>query len=371
MKELIILFILLITLALISCSPTGPEREEWKAVDMGQITTSPDDRVGGQLIIADLRQDGITRLYCLVIKSFFYSIIYEFSYSNNSWTKIRIDSAGLDFHSIEIGRCKNDGILRLYGVSSDKVSEFNFTNNQWTIQDISSFSGGNLAIGDPKNDGFESLYMFGYEAGYGGIYEISFRNMVWERTFVDTVKSLQDISVGNGRGDGNESIYITNLKTDVFELRYENGFWNRSILGQLMSLPPNTVINTVVEVTNTHNGQPAVYASTARTGGELFEFFFDNDQWTKIRLGEEPGINQIRGGIGRNDGINRLYCSVNFDILAEYTLVGSSWTKTSETKTDANTALNGLTVGSGRGDGINRVYVLQFIGHLYEFTYNQ
>ena len=74
-------------------------------------------------------------------------------------------------------------------------------------------------------------------------------------------------------------------------------------------------------------------------------------------------------GMGRNDGVHRLYFVENFDILTEYTYSGSSWAKSSETTTNGETALNAVVVGPGRGDGINRVYVLQFVGYLFEFTF--
>ncbi len=362
--------VLLLAFALISCSKTQsiePEIElekdkNWNAVDIGQIST---DRVSGQIIIAGLRGDGISRLYILAGNPFGSIGIQEFSYSNNSWTKTRIDKGISGFNSIAIGRCKNDGILRLYGVSSNKVCEFDFANNQWTIQDIYSLGGGYLVIGDPKNDGFESLYI----SGAGGIYEISFRSGIWVKTLVVTeYNNLSDICVGNGRGDGKDRIYISYFTTEISEISFENGSWKKSSLGQLISLPENVVAWSVVEITNTHNGRPAVFAGD---GGNLYEFYFTNDQWTKVMVGSEPGINQICGGIGRNDGINRLYWSAHFDRLAEYTFVNDSWIKSSQMTTDGSTSLNGLTVGPGRGDGTNRIYVLQFIGHLYEFTYNQ
>ena len=105
----------------------------------------------------------------------------------------------------------------------------------------------------------------------------------------------------------------------------------------------------IVEVLNAHNGQPAVYASMARTGGLPFEFFYENGHWTKTSIGDEPGINQIHCGIGRNDGIHRIYSAENFDILAEFTRFGASWSKSSETKTDENKALTTVAVGPGRG----------------------
>jgi hypothetical protein len=151
-------------------------------------------------------------------------------------------------------------------------------------------------------------------------------------------------------------------------LRNEDGSWKRAKIGQIDSLPPNVLeAYFALSVTNTHNGSPNVIAST----GDLFEFYYDKDHWTKVRVGSEPGIKQITDGVGRNDGINRIYCAVCFDIMAEYTLVGGSWVKTSQRKEGLYSATMGVVVGPARGDGINRVYVAKFLYGLYEYTYNQ
>jgi frataxin-like iron-binding protein CyaY len=370
-----------LVLTLISCSnsePTRCEQKDWKVLDMDQITLSEDDHVDSQLIIADLHQDGIQRLYCLVNNLPTYSILYEFSYKANNWTKTRIDRDGLNLCTIALGNCRNDGILRLYGVSTNTVCEFNFSNGQWSVLEIftiregssNAYSHRNLAIGDVRNEGFESLYFFKtWESN--NLFEISFRKMNWETVVIDSVNGIEDITIGDGRREGNDNLYITNSNTYVFEYRYRNDSWENSELGQLISLPSTAAAFCIIRVLPSHNGEQAVYASTSRTGGELFEFFFENNQWTKTKIGDEPGIMQICGGMGRNDGVNRLYCSECFDILSEFTYNGGSWTKSCQLETNENTSLHGLIVGPGRGDGINRIYVQQFIGHLFEFTFNK
>lgn len=373
LEKLFKFWLLFLALALSSCNKSGPiEPEErndvgiWNAVDMGQISTGT---VGGQLLIADLRHDGIPRVYLLAGGILNDLGINEFTHDSSGWTKTRIDAGGSGYGSIAIGKCKRDGIVRLYASSASKISEFSYSNNQWTIQDIATLSGQHLlAIGDPRSDGFGSLYITGGD----GIHEISFRNAVWESTLVDSVQKDFNLNpvkfcVGNGRGDGKDAIYTSNFVSDIAEIRFENGSWKRSSLGQLISLPPNTVIFTSIAITKAHNGRSNLIVY----GDKLYEFYFDNGQWKKVLMGEEPGINEICDGVGRNDAIHRVYCSENFDRVTEYTLVGDTWIKTSQRRTGASTALNALAAGPGRGDGVNRIYVLQFIGHLYEFTFNQ
>jgi len=380
MKESIKLCLLLLALTTIFCSkdePTEPEQEAWKAVDMGRITFSDNDRVNCQLAFYDLQPDGQPRLYCLVNNLPHYSVLYEFNYLNNQWTKNRIDRDGQNVCAIATGNCRNDGMWRLYGISVNSIYEFNCTGTQWTAQEIyrisdfpaNTYTHRDMTIGDIRNEGFESLYFFKIGEP-DSLFELRFRNMSWEMQFIDAL-DIVEIATGKGRNDGKDYVYLTNSKTEVHEYRYANDSWQKSTLGQLLALEPNVVAYSIVNVLPAHNGENAVYVSTSRTGGEIFEFFFANNQWQKTRIGDEPGVMQMCSGSARNDGLERLYCSVCFDILAEYTYTSGAWQKTTELKTNATTSLNGLAVGPGRCDGINRIYVQQFIGHLFEFTFTK
>jgi len=347
--------LLFLAFAINSCktdsSPTGPQDRD----DTDLWNSALVDHNGGAQFIAALRPDGIPRLY---------GGTSEYNYIDNAWTISKMGTNATGFLFTAIGKCKNDGALRMYGLSSTTVYEFNYNGNQWTMLNIATLANGyHLAIGDPRNDGFESLYIVSTD----GLHEVRYQNSSWNDSIIDSTTEVNEICGGDGRGDGKGSIYIMDRITNIFELRYENASWVRSRIGQVDVLPPNTVETyTALSVTNSHNSHPNIVASAS----DIREFYYDADHWIQVKVGTEPGVNQIADGIGRNDGIDRIYCAVDFDLMAEYTLTGSSWIKTSQRKTgDISSAIVGVVVGPGRGDGVNRVYVTDNVGGLSEFSF--
>lgn len=355
-KNLILICLAILALAAISCHkfslPTVPADQNdvnlWNSVKV--------DNSGGGSIIAALYPDGVPHLYNGTI---------EYRFSNDVWTKKSINSEAPEITFVQVGKCRNDGVLRMYGVSSNNVYEFNYTNSQWTRQIIANPVGGfRFAIGDARNDGFESLYL--YDGNW--LREIRCLGGSWISTAVEYNENIDCLCVGDGRGDGKGGIYMMSYSSEIFELRYENSSWKRTKIGQIDTLPPNSIeAYAALAVTHTHNGGANVMAS----GGDLFEFYYDTDHWKQSRVGSEPGIIQICDGVGRNDGTNRMYCAVCFDITAEYTLSGNSWVKTSQRKEGLAAATTSVVVGPARGDEINRVYVSKFMDGLYEYTFNQ
>jgi hypothetical protein len=357
--------LLSLALAITSCqtntSPTGPQN--WDDADLWNSALV--DPNGAAQFIAALHPDGIPRLYG---GTFEYTTrlnggTFEYTYTNGAWSTTRIDPSTSGFLSTAVGKCKSDGVLRMYGLSPTAVSELNYTGNQWTMQDIAPLANAyQLAIGDPRNDGYGSLYVVSTD----GLHEVRYWNSSWQDTLIDSTSMIAKICGGDGRGDGKGGIYIMDGSTTIFELRYQNCSWMHSTIGQVMALPPNITVSTALSVTNSHNGRPNIVASA----DNIVEFYFDTDHWTQLKIGSEPGVNQIADGIGRNDGIDRIYCAVDWDIMAEYTLAGSSWVKTSQRKTsETYSAIMSVMVGPGKGDGINRVYVTDNIGGLSEFTF--
>jgi hypothetical protein len=346
----------ILALIAISCHrysfPTTPADQN----DVGLWNSVKVDSVGRGSIIAALYPDGIPHLYNGTI---------EYSCGNNVWTKRSINPEAPEILSTQVGKCRNDGILRMYGVFSNNVYEFNYTNNRWTRQIIANSVGAfRFAIGDARNDGYESLYL--YDGNW--IREVRCQDGTWTSSAVEYTADIGCLCAGDGRGDGKGGIYTMSYTSEIFELRLENSSWKRTKIGQIDTLPPNSIeAYAALALTHTHNGSANVMAST----GDLFEFHYDTDHWTRVRVGSEPGIIQICDGVGRNDGTNRIYCAVCFDITAEYTLIGNSWVKTSQRKQGLYAATSSVVVGSARGDGINRVYVSKFMDGLYEYTFNQ
>ncbi|MFQ3579355.1 MAG: Ig-like domain-containing protein, partial [Bacteroidales bacterium] len=85
-------------------------------------------------------------------------------------------------------------------------------------------------------------------------------------------------------------------------------------------------------------------------------------EWDKTTIAPVSSASRFNIGIGRNDGVNRIYYS-----LYEYTYSAGSWIKTSTIT--SNTTLSGIGIGKGRNDATNRIF-LDPVVKLTEFSWN-
>src|SRR4030042_1634943 len=102
MKRLYAIFVVFLAFSIISCKKDSLLTNSTNINDVDLWNSVLVDQNGGAQIIAALRPDGIPRLY---------SGIYEYDYIDNTWLKTNISSSLL----LAIGKCKNDGVLRING----------------------------------------------------------------------------------------------------------------------------------------------------------------------------------------------------------------------------------------------------------------
>ena len=336
-------------------------------------------------LIADIRNDGIERSYAIEGGGWLETEmvgLFEYNFADGKWVKTELLTNS--FYSSDpliAAQCHEDGKFRLYGWSADGIFEVEYMNNIWSYQHICSTDDRDpgtwsvLSKGDARNDGFESLFILYFISNVGKLCELSHRDGTWKLSTIDDNVSTHasmpsgpnGLAVGNvGRDIGN-SIYIITGKTYLIEYFFTNeSFWQRSVLDTLYDLPPNTVLgpNPCIGVFPTRNGQSSLFA----TANGLHEFFFKEDHWEKAKIGQPIGHN-IEGGMGRNDGIYRLYCYGWFGEIDEFTNNNGSWSQTDLIKIEPGSALSRLTVGPGRGDGIHRIYVKN--GYTSELTFKR
>ena len=328
-------------------------------------------------VIGDIRNDGTHRIYGLRDHQ-----LVEYFYNNGTWVTTDLNASGIEIETFDliIAKCRRDGRNRLYARGRDnfygrKIYEIEFVNGNWNIQLVSDHPGTILELckGDLQNEGIDSLYY--YEGSEKSLVELSYRNGNWVETPIDTTSfdssSLWEMCIGEGRDSGIDSIYYLTDRTELFECTCNNGIWERSRIDTLQDLPENTVDPYLgVHIARIIDGQAALYAAD---GSNMYEYYFENNQWRKTSVGEGiAGTTSLKSGIGRNDGITRLYCSACAGMWYEFWFNGDTdtWIKKEYSMPQHNAIFN-MVVGEGRNDGITRIYINQFNLDDYELTYNR
>lgn len=106
--------------------------------------------------------------------------------------------------------------------------------------------------------------------------------------------------------------------------------------------------------------------------GWLTEYTWNGTSWDKVQIPPATGYDGVIIGPGRNDGVNRIYAERN-DKLYEITYSGCAWTRVEiipNPPPPAGRYYAGIHIGYGRNDGVNRVYVNCMDRKIYELTYN-
>ena len=334
-------------------------------------------------LIADLRNDGFKRSYITQDDK-----LFELLNINGEWETSEI--CDMDLWPVIPAKCYFDGNVRLYGVLDESIYEVEYLQSNWSVKPIYTLKNTYpdpticLRKGDTRNEGFESIFLMYSRTNsmpvfqwkpevYQVLTELSCRNEKWEESFVDTTRSnletIVDMTVGDGRGEGKDCIYLIDQFTELSEYCYETqSGWQRTGMGILKSemLYADTISKPIIAVFPAHNGQPSLFV---RTSSNLYELFFQNGNWEKSFFGSGT-INMFQGGTGRNDGIYRIYCAKGDPdqdgSFLEFTFFNGSWNETTNIRMNT---LTELAVGPGRGDGIHRIYIHQADKGTFELTY--
>jgi hypothetical protein len=158
-----------------------------------------------RLISGDGRNDGVARLYGNTESG----VLCEWSFTG-TWA-IETTNLGLGpLNSIAIGKCRADGLNRLYVAATDgHVYEVWRDGEVWRYLSLGlgSLKMSSIAVGDARGDGIPCVYATNDD---GRVYEFKFHNGTWSQSVVEQNHSgLQQVEVGSGRGDGVKRLYVT------------------------------------------------------------------------------------------------------------------------------------------------------------------
>jgi len=106
----------------------------------------------------------------------------------------------------------------------------------------------------------------------------------------------------------------------------------------------------------------------------LFTFFSSegNAGWIRDTVGVYSPYYCVIIGDGRNDGIQRVYCSCRNGYVVEWSFNAGNWdvVECGTAPPGPDIRMVSLWIGDGRRDNFNRLYVACANGNVYEFSFS-
>lgn len=275
---------------------------------------------------------------------------------------------------VTVGYGRNDDTLRVYGGCDDSLAyEFTWSEQTWTKTSIGKGRGQvhGLSVTPARNDDTNRIYAGIWTTG--GIIESVWRNNSWNLWEVGgSYSNSYDGQAGYGRNDDTLRVYTGTNNGQCYELTWRNGTWVSVLLGGSSSSADGSMHDVFV---GKGRNDDTVRIYGACTDGNVWEFTFREETWFPTVMGSTDGCAWgICVAEGRNDGVKRVYASCGPQgspgDLYEFTWDGGNWNRTLVGHTTS--CLFGLGAGHGRNDDTLRIYTGTFSpGHLYEYTWRE
>lgn len=140
------------------------------------------------------------------------------------------------------------------------------------------------------------------------------------------------------------------------------GTWDKNVIDQEAYGPGGIAIGV-----GRNDGIQRLYC--ASMNGDLVEYSWNGSGgWDKVTIAVGQEYEGIIVGPGRNDGRNNLYCYEE-DQLFELRWTGAAWTIPQLIFTSPFTQLDFVIIGPAQVDGRNRIYASNKRGEIYELYY--
>lgn len=326
-----------------------------------------------EIKIGDGRNDGTNRLYSATYDG----SLLEWTFETESapWRMRRCGGVTDDVSdskkrmiSIWVGPGRNDGVKRVYAadVNGDNY-EFSYdaAADEWEMETIGrgNFQTG-IVVGDARNDGVARVISCGLETT---VDELSWDGQGWQQAAIsDEARDIWPPCLASARNDGYNRLYCPDWSLPYLrEYSWNGASWTERAIQTSKNLVK------AVAGDGRNDGIQRVYAS--QMYGHINEFSYaGDDEWNQVDLMEGQGEDLSRYGLcfgrTRQDNVNRLYSVAQGGKLTEHTYTGDGWVNADIDAISGATA--DLTVGQARNDGIDRVYVAGSNGNLYEYTHS-
>ena len=341
---------------------------KWSIFDMGRASYSMNS-----IVIGDVRNDGITRIYSSCADT----NIYEFSYTGTSWANIHIGQAWGVMNCLAIGKGRNDGINRLYAAApNSQIYELTYASDGSLSRLIAlgptpALPNGmnGVTLGNGRNDAKIRVYgacddCHVYEFSYSGSGDTWYTVDLGSGTL-----GMTKVTLAAGRNNGVISVYASNNDSHIYEFTYFGSSWTKTDMGSCGSSMRG------ISAGNARNdGTNRLYGANA--DGRVYEFEYSNSgsTWTVYCMDGSSlsNANSWMEGVvldtGMNDGLMRVYGADHDTHLYEFTYTASTFTKFD--MGPCGTSVNAIASGYGRNDGLTRIYAANANNHIYEYTYS-
>jgi hypothetical protein len=333
----------------------------WSVASRGTTSTENNSmRVGAG------RNDGVNRLYVGTVTT---GRVIEFSWNGSAWSSgvdVGGSPTGVEIHNLGIGPGRNDGVNRVYACSLDgNLYEISYGGGAWTQTTVGSATGycTHAAIGPGRTDGVDRVY------ATRGLYVWEYTWIVpsstWSAVAVGRIANglAHGISIGPGRGGSTNHLYVATTNSGTFEGSFANGSWSLDPMGD------SGDVRNVNPGIGRNDGVMRVYAATQ--SGEIREFTWNGSAWAFSPIVTPFGFTLVHAYVAaaRSDGLMRVYSSGADGSVYEFTYTGSGWTTMS--LGGGTGYAYGFHLGVGRNDGKLRLYGASFDRLVYEYTFGQ
>ncbi len=331
----------------------------WEKVDCGFLLEAQK-----KIVVGDARSnDGVQRVYS-GDNSGVEGNIYEFSFNDSVWNKIPIKGSNdvSRVHGLKIGDVRNNGTNQIMAIGYN-LFEYNYANVTWESGAVGPYIQWTwcFSIGKGRNDNKNYVYI---DDNTEGFYEVSYNFGDWSAQKIETAPfDVHSSIVTDGRNDGVQRLYIVK-ESNIYELSWNSSSWDIAECATISGLTVMTSIEMCSGFGRNDNVN-RLYLHGNNNG--IYELSYNGGQWETTTISETVKANGITLAQARNDGLDRLYAATKTGI-GEYSFSGS-WQKTLNMETTFE--VNGIAVGNGRNDGINRIYVTGNDKHVYEFAIKQ
>lgn len=321
---------------------------------MMRIGTSASTPSGQYTVTVSGTSGGLTRSTKVVV---------NVTSSTATWNVGIMGSTGTQNNTVRVGKVRTDGLNRVYvgTIGTGRVLEHSWNGTSWgggvdvggspTNEEIHD-----MTIGDGRGDGQDRIYAASYDKK---VYEIWHDGTAWRQVAVATLNNLgMHAAVGDGRGDGVNRLYLVSTST-LYEYTWNGSAW---VGGEIGSTPG---AHGAIVASPRGTGQKGVYVASISSGS--FEARWNGSSWSVVSMGDSGDVRGIYAGNGRNDGVNRVYGALLDGRIREYSWNGNDWSIVN------TTAVPGGLIHSyvlpGRNDGVNRIYASSANGKVYEYTW--
>ncbi len=300
-----------------------------------------------------------------------------FGISLPAWGEWQINQVGTGtdwFRDVTVtaGR-QGSSIIYVYAANHDGyLYEFWWNGTAWEGGSISTATGNDLigvSVGEGRNDGEMRIYGSCWD---GRMYEYYYTGGGWQRqSSSDVGDGFYRCTVGYGRGESEGfRIYGANYDYHIYEYHW-NGVTFAYDLVDIGTAPGDDVEDVEVGI-GRNDGIYRVYVPCLDTC--LYEYTYAASSWNRIEVDNVGGDDYhcVVVGAGRSGSLlNSVFAGHDDGKVIELTWNGAAWIKTEMGQVSGNEKpIRGLSIGDGRNDGVERVYAGCSDGSTYEYTYN-